>query len=242
MTRHEGDPVPHEHEFYRAVLKGLFSLDLRAAGTFSYLHRTGFLNLDDNRRADAQRRSEAGTMEHLESLKAYRLPFQERHQRVAALLHGLGLLAGGAKQALHYTDVTPVAVLAVVTRGGNNPLHYAIGPGERGEIAVNDAALQETVGAWHDQFLSPLYVGWVRGFQDDQRDKLESALERLSTTIPTAHVTIADGAADRDNPVEQEPHAGGSPSGTATSARISHPRWVLGQLARDLGDHPEWWA
>nr|WP_322494893.1 hypothetical protein [Chloroflexus sp.] len=28
MSRHEGNPVPHEHQFYRTTLKGLFSLDL----------------------------------------------------------------------------------------------------------------------------------------------------------------------------------------------------------------------
>src|SRR6185312_5073869 len=36
MSRHEGNPVPHEHQFYRATLRGLFSLDLHASGTFSY--------------------------------------------------------------------------------------------------------------------------------------------------------------------------------------------------------------
>src|SRR5262249_37406262 len=41
MSRHDGDPVPHEHQFYRTVLKGLLSLDLHAAGTFSYRNRTG---------------------------------------------------------------------------------------------------------------------------------------------------------------------------------------------------------
>jgi len=46
MSRHEGDPVPHEHQFYRATLKGLFSLDLRACGTFSYRKKTGYLNID----------------------------------------------------------------------------------------------------------------------------------------------------------------------------------------------------
>ena len=34
MSRHDGDPVPHEHQFYRTTLKGLLSLDLRACGTF----------------------------------------------------------------------------------------------------------------------------------------------------------------------------------------------------------------
>ena len=49
MSRHEGNPVPHEHQFYRASLRGLFSLDLHACGTFSYRDKTGFRNLDDER-------------------------------------------------------------------------------------------------------------------------------------------------------------------------------------------------
>ena len=31
MSRHEGDPVPFEHQFYRTTLKGLFSLDLHSS-------------------------------------------------------------------------------------------------------------------------------------------------------------------------------------------------------------------
>jgi CRISPR-associated protein Cst2 len=46
MTRHEGDPVPYEHQFYRATLHGLLSLDLSTAGKFYYRRRTGFQNLD----------------------------------------------------------------------------------------------------------------------------------------------------------------------------------------------------
>lgn len=55
MSRHEGDPVPHGYQFYQAVLKGLVSLDLHSAGTFSYQDKTGFRNLDNNRIEEAKR-------------------------------------------------------------------------------------------------------------------------------------------------------------------------------------------
>jgi CRISPR-associated protein Cst2 len=42
MARHDGNPVPHEHQFYRTALKGLLSLDLYASGTFSYRQKNGF--------------------------------------------------------------------------------------------------------------------------------------------------------------------------------------------------------
>ena len=55
MSRHEGDPVPHEHQFYRTTLKGIFSLDLNAAGTFTYKLKTGYKNLDRIRKEKAEK-------------------------------------------------------------------------------------------------------------------------------------------------------------------------------------------
>jgi len=74
MSRHEGDPVPHEHQFYRTTLKGLFSLNLSQCGTFSYRRRTGFRHLDDVRIEAAQQQG----LEHLVEQHAYRLPRDER--------------------------------------------------------------------------------------------------------------------------------------------------------------------
>ncbi|RME09882.1 MAG: DevR family CRISPR-associated autoregulator, partial [Bacteroidetes bacterium] len=82
MSRHEGDPVPHEHQFYRATLRGLFSLDLAASGAFSYRKKTGYRNLDDVRQKQAE---EAGLL-HDEADKMYRLSDDARLERVLALL------------------------------------------------------------------------------------------------------------------------------------------------------------
>lgn len=171
----EGDPVPHSHQFYRAVFKGQLSLDLGRAGLFTYTGKSGNQNLDDVRRKQA---GEAG-LEHLEGQKAYRLSREQRVQRIAPLIRALAELRGGAKQALHYTDVTPAAVLLVVTKGGNNPLQYVVGAGEGGQPRVNVNALKETVRAWRDTFLSPVYVGWTAGFHDPERERLRAALEEL---------------------------------------------------------------
>jgi CRISPR-associated protein Cst2 len=176
MSRHDGDPVPHEHQFYRTVLKGLFSLDLHAAGTFSYRARTGFRNLDDHRKALAEERK----LRHLPDEQSYRLPDHERAHRVATLLRGLGVLVGGAKQAIHYTDVTPKVVMAMVTRGGNNPLQYVVVADSQGLPRVHVAGLEEMARVWGDQITSKLYVGWVQGFHDDQRAELDNCLQRLS--------------------------------------------------------------
>jgi CRISPR-associated protein Cst2 len=173
MARQEGDPVPFEHQFYRTTLKGLLSLDLASAGTFSYINRSGYRNLDEVRRQAAEA---TPGIEHLVAEKAYRLPRQERTRRLAALLEGLSRLEGGAKQTLHYTDVAPSLVIAVVLRGGNNPLLHAIGADNRGQPLVRIEALREILAVEKDQLLSPLYIGWVPGYLEEQRQSLAEAL------------------------------------------------------------------
>jgi CRISPR-associated protein Cst2 len=211
MSRHDGDPVPHEHQFYRTVLKGLISLDLHAAGTFSYRNRTGYRNLDEIRRSMA----EDDRLEHLPEEQSFRLPVEQRVERVSALLRGLALLSGGAKQALHYTDVTPAVVLAMVTRGGNNPLQYVINADAGGAPRVHSEALREMARVWGDQILSPLYVGWVQGFHDEQRDRLRGALDSLSGTDPATRVPL-----------------GGT---------LDHPREALAKLAEDVRANASTW-
>ncbi len=159
----------HGHEFYRAVLKGLFSLDLRMAGTFTYRRRTGYLNLG----TDMQEQAQAEGLLHLEDDKAYRLPIEERTRRVQSLLRALGRLQGGAKQALHYTDVTPAFVIAAVTRGGNNIFARVVTTDARtGEATIHEGALAEALRDFRDDLLSGVYVGRAQGFMDSSDEAL----------------------------------------------------------------------
>lgn len=173
MSRHEGDPVPHEHQFYRTTLKGLYSLDLHACGTFSYRQKTGFRNLDDVRKTLAEEKE----LEHLEAEKSYRLPTEERLQRITALFEGLAHLEGGAKQTLHYTDVTPSLTILAVTKGGNHIFGHVVGATGRGLPTLKVAALREALTVFKDDVLSRVYVGWVTGYLDEERAKFMAALE-----------------------------------------------------------------
>jgi CRISPR-associated protein Cst2 len=74
---------------------------------------------------------------------------------------------------------------------------------------VNGNAVQQSLGAWRDQILSKLYVGWVQGFCDTQRAALQHALEKFNEG-KTAQETI--------------------------EFEFDHPRAVLEQLANDLRD------
>ena len=188
MSRHDGDPVPHEHQFYRATLKGLLSLDLRAAGTFSYRQKTGYRNLDDVRKELA----EAQGLEHLENEKSYRLPYDLRVQRISALLEGLAHLEGGAKQSLHYTDVSPALVIWAVTKGGNHIFGHVIGANHHGEPELKIDALSEALTVFKDDILSDIYVGWVKGYLDNERIKLSKALtEEVNLAACGANINIS---------------------------------------------------
>ncbi|MBI2863672.1 MAG: type I-B CRISPR-associated protein Cas7/Cst2/DevR [Chloroflexi bacterium] len=170
MSRQEGDPVPYSNQFYRATLKGLLSLDLHSAGTFWYRNKTGFRNLDEVRVGQAKEKD----LVELQEDKAFRLPIHERVRRVSTLFEGMSLLDGGAKQTLHYTDVSPVLVVMAVTKGGNHAFGHIVGANGRGLPELKIDALKEALTVFHDDILSNVYVGWVRGYLDDERSKLDA--------------------------------------------------------------------
>ena len=180
MSRHEGDAVPHEHQFYKTALKGLFSLDLSTVGSFSYLNQTGHLNLDKERR----KLCEEENLENDEPNKAFRLPIETRQNRVGMLLRAVPHVSGGAKLGLHYTDVSPVIVIAAAFKGANNPFQYSIQAMENGEITPALDSLREAGEVWGDQTLSPVFIGWTTGYCEEGRLKLKSNLEKLQSSFP----------------------------------------------------------
>ena len=180
MSRHEGDPIPFQHQFYRTSLKGMFSLDLSSMGVFSYENRTGFLNLDDERIRLAQERG----LVHDDASKTYRLNDAERIERITSLLQVMPIVSGGAKQGLHYTDVSPAVVVMAVTQGGNNPFQYLIDGDDEGNARPVLEAFEEVAEVWGDTILSPLYVGWVQGYAQGHRSSLKNKLETLSSKYP----------------------------------------------------------
>ncbi len=193
------DPVPHEHQFYRTTLKGLFDLDLAACGTFHHRWKTGYRNLDTKRIEICKELGLQATPEG----DAYRLPTEERVQRVATLFEGLAQLEGGAKQSLHYTPVGPSLFIAAVMKGGVSPFQHAIGADRAGNPVIKAAALTEALEVWGDQLLSPLYLGWKRGYLDEQRDAIEAALEASGVVAVVAdpRLVFQRIAADlRENP------------------------------------------
>lgn len=172
MTRHAGDPVPHEHQFYRATLQGQFSLNLSTAGTFFANGHVGYRNLDVNRVKIAEDKGLSKVT--ICGQQAYRLSLTERSERVATLIKTLAQMEGGAKLSLHYTDVAPPWLIMAVTKSGNHPFLRTVRANAKGQPEIVIDALKEILSVYADDFLSDIYIGWAKGFMDDQRQVVES--------------------------------------------------------------------
>lgn len=182
MTRQNGHPVPYEHEFYRCHLLGLFSIDLTSAGTFYDTERVGFKNLDTHRRSEAEKVCQKLTVR---GQTAFRLPLSERQTRVATLVRSLGRLNGGAKLALHYTDVSPAAVFAGVTKHGNHPFARIFHSSRTHQTELHVEALNEALRVFEKDFVSKIHVGWATGFLDEHRARLPQHPNLLPTNHPS---------------------------------------------------------
>lgn len=180
MTRHDGDPVPHEHQFYSSVLKGIFSLDLTALGRFGQSNRTGFQNISES---GLDLAGKAGATVDGDVAQ---LPLEERKRRATDVVSVLPYLAGGANQTLHLTDVAPKLVILAVLRGGNH-LFMNVIKDERGVATVNVDALKEILGAYKDRLATDVFIGRRAGFMDDQAESLE-ALAGQKDGLPNIHV------------------------------------------------------
>ena len=114
-------------------------------------------------------------------------------------------LEGGAKQTIHYTDVSPALVILAVTKGGNHIFGHVIGADGSGLPKLKTDALQEALTVFQNELLSPVYIGWVKGYMDEERARFEKSLEQ-----------------------------GGVLAQFAEKIHINHPRHAFASFADDL--------
>jgi CRISPR-associated protein Cst2 len=188
MARADGDPVPYEHQFYRAHMKAPVAIDLTSVGTFFVSQRVGFKNLDAHRIESAKR--EGATQAKVRGFDVWRLPIAIRRSRVAMVLRGLGKLEGGAKQTLHLTDTAPAVLLLAVCKSGNQPFMRVLQEGDEATV-FRDDVFEEALRVFKDDLQSDVYVGWAKGFLDTERKRLSAMLatpERLhGRTVHVGH-------------------------------------------------------
>ena len=176
MARVEGDPVPHEHQFYRAHLKAGIAIDLTCAGTFFVSKRGGYKNLDSKRIENAK--TKGATEETVRRFQAWRLPIVTRQKRVALLIKTLGRLDGGAKQTPHLTDTAPSVLVLAVCKSGNQPLLRLFTRGDLDNTVFRSDVFEEALRVFSSDLDSDIYIGWARGFLDAERKKLEDLLKK----------------------------------------------------------------
>ncbi len=176
---------------------------------FYHIQRTGYKHLDEVRVNLAK---EKGLQEY-DNGKAYQLPLEERHRRLEILLQGLSNINGGAKLALHYTDVSPRLVILALSKGGNHLFSTFVGATNKGLPVLKMKALKEVAKVFKDEILSGIYVGLMQGYLDDQRAELEAALSEISS----------------DDTYGKR------------KTFLGHPKYAIGEFLKDLAFEREKW-
>lgn len=165
MARHEGDPVPYEHEFYSTVLKGIFSLDLDNLGVFSESEKTGYRNMYEKLKELAKEKNLENTEDK------WILDKETRKQRAKDVLEVLPYLYGGAKATSHLTDVTPKFIILAAINGGNH-IFMDVVHEENDKLKVDLDNLKEILKDYEDILLTDVYIGIRAGFLDEIQEDL----------------------------------------------------------------------
>ncbi|MGQ9608830.1 MAG: type I-B CRISPR-associated protein Cas7/Cst2/DevR [bacterium] len=183
MSRHEGDPVPYEYQFYSCILKGIFSLDLDAVGVFWSINRTGFKNITDayipiiQSKGGKLGRTLTNESEEQQDIlgdknSPWVLPQEVRLRRARQVIEALAVLSGGAKLTSHLTDVTPKLIVLAVIDGGNHPFMNLIVETD-GDAKFSIPALRQAILDYSDRILSGVYIGRREGFMDELDPQLK---------------------------------------------------------------------
>ena len=170
MARHEGDPVPYEHEFYSTVLKGIFSIDLDSLGKFYKNEKTGYRNVHPQLEELAKEKNLTISEDYLILDKKTRI------KRIQDIINALPYLYGGAKNTSHLTDVTPKFIILVVIDGGNHIFMNVIRE-ENNELVIDIDALKEILNDYDDVLESDIYIGINKGFLKEVQEDLNKFAE-----------------------------------------------------------------
>lgn len=188
MTRQEENPVPYGKDEYCAVMKGMFSISLEQAGTFSSEKRTGFKNLNDFLINEAKK---SGCSEindpfamnkKSEPLKLYRLSKELRTKRITDPLLALEIINGGAMQACNMADVTPKLIVLCTLNSGNH-LFSHLAKDDLGKAVFSIEALKQVADDYKDRIIGKIYIGRRTGFMDELQDELTKYAQEKSEKI-----------------------------------------------------------
>lgn len=166
MARHEGDPVPYEHEFYSTILKGIFSIDLNSLGVFNESEKTGYRNMYPKLIEIAEEKGLAHEDDNWVLDKDIRI------KRAQDIIKALPYLSGGAKNTSHLTDVTPKILVLAAIDGGNH-IFMNIVREESGNTIFDIDALDEVINEYSDIIKTKIFIGLRAGFLKDTQEKIK---------------------------------------------------------------------
>ncbi|MEO9210894.1 MAG: type I-B CRISPR-associated protein Cas7/Cst2/DevR [Ginsengibacter sp.] len=195
MARQEGDSVPYVKEEYSAIMKGMFSLDLEQAGTFSNYNKTGFKNLTEKLKEEALKNGATEIDDSYikdskgQAQKLVRLPKQIRAKRIEETIKALKSISGGAMQTNNMSDVTPKFIILATTNTGNHPFsHVASSEGMNSDkVYLNIDGIKEVLKDYKDQFEGDIFIGRRSGFLDEYSGALKE-LESLGNEYPKVEI------------------------------------------------------
>lgn len=177
MSRQNDTPMPYSREEYSAIMKGMFSIDLNAVGTFSTYNRSGFKNLSDDLKQKAL--SEKGAREIKDPYgegNLVQLPLDVRIKRAMDTIKALKNISGGAMQTDNLGDVTPKLIVLATTKTGNHPFsHIVKSDGMYDERAsLNIDGIQDVIDDYKDDFVGKIFIGRRKGFFDEYDKNLNN--------------------------------------------------------------------
>ncbi|MCX7696044.1 MAG: type I-B CRISPR-associated protein Cas7/Cst2/DevR [Caloramator sp.] len=166
MSRHEGDPVPYEYEFYSTVLKGIFAIDVDNSGYFIKKEKAGFKNISDDFVKEYKDNSDIEVVQD-----GLRLKREKKLKRIKDMIEVIPYITGGAKETTHLTDVVPRFIILLAMNGGNHILmDIAKTDGDIATININ--AFKEMIRDYDDRILTNIYIGIADGFNDNLKEEL----------------------------------------------------------------------
>ena len=195
MARQEGDSVPYVKEEYSAIMKGMFSLDLEQAGTFSNYNKTGFKNLTEKLKELALANGSTEIDDKYvkdgkgNAQKLVRLSKEIRIQRITDTFQALKSISGGAMQTNNMGDVTPKFIILATTSTGNHPFsHIASSEGLNSDkVYLNIDSIKEVLKDYKSQIEGTVFIGKRSGFFDDYSTSLKE-LETLGSDYPSVKI------------------------------------------------------
>ncbi|WP_456329761.1 type I-B CRISPR-associated protein Cas7/Cst2/DevR [Archaeoglobus sp.] len=223
-SRHEGDPVPYNNEFYSTILKGVFSLDLDSIGKFNIKYKSGYLNLitpksierltQNVSKKDKVKKAINRALKEMDYENNYLKPAKEigvkinekewimpneiRKKRASETIKALRYIFGGAKQTQYLTDVTPKFAILAMLEGGINPFISGIVYEEKGEVKFDSEALISRMLEFAD-ILNPkkLFVGKDKGFMKEWDEEISKVKHTLSENGISVEITTVGDALEK---------------------------------------------